>query len=121
MTIEENVPLAPFTSFRIGGPARFLLHAAFVTEIKDALAFADGRKLPVFVLGGGSNVLVADEGFSGVVLKLELGGIEWKGERVTAAASEVWDPLPSRTSAPTEASSGIRSSPLRCSTARAGK
>jgi len=70
MEIKENVPLAPYTTFKIGGPARFFCEAAREEEILEALKFAQEKNVPVFVLGGGSNVLVADRGFNGFVIKI---------------------------------------------------
>lgn len=93
MRIEENVPLASLTSFRIGGPARFLIRPQSVGDVHKALDFARARNLPLLILGGGSNVLIVDEGFPGVVLKIELRGVEWRGSVVTAAAGEEWDAL----------------------------
>ncbi len=70
MHIQKNVPLAPFTTFKIGGPARFFVEAKNEDEVKKALDFAKEKNLPVFVLGGGSNVLVGDKGFDGLVIKI---------------------------------------------------
>jgi UDP-N-acetylmuramate dehydrogenase len=90
--IRENVPLAPFTTLRIGGPARYFASAQNETELFEALAFARERCLPAFILGGGSNVLVADEGFPGLVLQVAIRGIEWLNDgMVTACAGEDWD------------------------------
>ena len=71
LTYEENVPLAPMTTFHIGGAARYLARARSVEDVTEIVLFAVGQRLPLFVLGGGSNVLVSDAGFPGVVLKLE--------------------------------------------------
>ena len=93
--IRENVPLAPYTTLGIGGPARFLIHAASEAQIMDALNFAQARSCPVFVLGGGSNLVVADSGFHGLVIKIELRGIELIDDDnqgiIAAAAGESWD------------------------------
>lgn len=70
MKIQENIALAPYTTFKIGGPARFFCEAKSEDEILGALEFAREKDLPVFVLGGGSNVLVADKGFNGLVIKI---------------------------------------------------
>jgi len=98
MFIEENKPLAPFTTFGIGGPARWFVEAASEEEIAEAAAWARERKVPLFVLGGGSNLLVSDAGFDGLVLRVGLRGIavadsfEAPGQRVyQAAAGEDWD------------------------------
>jgi UDP-N-acetylmuramate dehydrogenase len=100
MKIQENVPLAPFTTFGIGGPARWFIEASTESEVVDAVGFARDRTLPLFTLGGGSNLLVSDSGFSGLVLRVALKGIEAienKGFRVyRAAAGENWDQFVSR-------------------------
>ena len=71
--IEENVPLAPFTTLRIGGPARFFGRVTSEPELLQAVHFARTRNLPIFVLGSGSNLLVADTGYPGLVLHIALG------------------------------------------------
>ena len=95
--LEENVALAPFTTFGIGGPARYFVHAPSEDAVLDAIRFATDQKLPIFVLGGGSNLLVADRGFPGVVLKIDLMGMEWENDGdktiVRAGAGEEWDRL----------------------------
>jgi UDP-N-acetylmuramate dehydrogenase len=95
--IQENVPLAPLTTFGIGGPARYFINAPSEAVVLEALDFATTQNLPLFVLGGGSNILVADEGFRGLVLKIDLMGIQWNDDRdktiVRAGAGEGWDPL----------------------------
>ena len=75
MNIREYEPLSRHTTLRTGGPARYFIEAASAGEINEALAFARQRALPVFVLGGGSNVLVNDAGFPGVVLKVATRGL----------------------------------------------
>jgi len=93
--IQENVPLAPLTTLGIGGAARFFAEARGEDELIEAMAFAEQRQLPVFILGGGSNVLVADEGFPGLVIRIAIKGIDWRDEGgkvlVTAGAGEDWD------------------------------
>lgn len=73
MEIRENVPLAPFTTFQIGGPARFLCEARNEEEIREAISWARQRHLRIYVLAGGSNVLVPDEGFGGLVIHIAEG------------------------------------------------
>ena len=65
---RENEPLKPHTTFKIGGPARYFWEARDARDASEVAAFARRQSLPVFVLGGGSNVLVSDRGFKGVVL-----------------------------------------------------
>lgn len=97
MKLEENIPLAPLTTLHVGGPARYFVEAHSEAHIKDALSFAAHRRLPLFVLGGGSNLLVADEGWPGLVLKVALPGVEYEGEGDNtifyAAAGDNWDDL----------------------------
>jgi UDP-N-acetylmuramate dehydrogenase len=107
MLMEENKPLAPFTTFGIGGPARWFVEAGSEDEIVEATAWAQQHGLALFVLGGGSNLLVADGGFDGLVLRVGLRGIaldtpELKsGESVQriyhVAAGEDWDRFVDRT------------------------
>ncbi|HET7872429.1 MAG TPA: FAD-binding protein, partial [Terriglobales bacterium] len=70
MKILENIPLAPLTTLEVGGPARFFLEAVNESEVKQAVAYAAERGWPLFVLGGGSNLLIADEGWPGLVLRI---------------------------------------------------
>jgi len=76
MLLQENIPLAPLTTFRIGGPARFFVEARSRTEVEEAVSLAQARDLPLFILGGGSNLVVADAGWSGLVLRVAIPGIE---------------------------------------------
>lgn len=100
MQIEENVPLAPLTTIGIGGPARFFFRATSSDELQFALAWARDRELPVFVLGGGSNLLISDRGFDGLVIHVDLRGITVESVddyvMVKAAAGEPWDPFVAR-------------------------
>jgi UDP-N-acetylmuramate dehydrogenase len=91
MQIKERQFLAVFTTFAIGGPARWFAEAASEAEIAEANEWARQQGVPLFVLGGGSNVLVADEGFAGLVLHVGLKGIERDGERFRVGAGESWD------------------------------
>lgn len=89
-SIQENIPLAPLTTLGIGGAARFFVEAHSENELLSALEFASQKGLPVFILGGGSNVLIADEGFPGLVIRVAIKGIAWNQE-ITAGAGEDWD------------------------------
>lgn len=93
MVFEENIALAPLSTFSIGGRARFFARATSLEEIREALAFARERTLPLLVLGGGSNVLFDDGGWDGLVLKIEIGGIETEGNTVRVGAGVPWDVL----------------------------
>lgn len=76
MQVQENIPLAPLTTFRIGGPARFFVEAKTISDVEESVRFARTRDVPLFVLGGGSNLVVADSGWPGLVLKIGITGIE---------------------------------------------
>ncbi len=76
MQIQENVILAPYTTFKIGGPAKYFCIVKNQFDALEAYEFAKSHQLEVFVLGGGSNVLVSDDGFNGLVVKVENKGIE---------------------------------------------
>ena len=91
MEFREQVALAPYTTFKIGGPARWFAEAGSEAEILEAVDFARSRDLPLFALGGGSNLLVADAGFPGLVLRVGLKGIEQQGNVFQVAAGEDWD------------------------------
>ena len=97
MEFLENVLLAPYTTFKIGGPARWFAEAASEANILEAVSFARERSLPLFVLGGGSNLLVSDSGFGGLVLRIALRGIREHFDDDTlvlqAEAGEDWDKL----------------------------
>lgn len=95
MNLKENIPLAPFTTFGVGGPARYFTEAASEANVRDAVDFAHTRDLPLFVLGGGSNLVVSDDGFAGIVLKIAIRGLDESADRgrrlFQAGASEDWD------------------------------
>jgi UDP-N-acetylmuramate dehydrogenase len=93
---REFVPLAPYTTLQIGGPARFFAEVASESELVEATLFARDRRLPLFVLGGGSNVLVSDAGFDGVVMRVAVPisrRERHEGETVLVevGAGESWD------------------------------
>ncbi len=75
MVIQENVPLARLTTLQVGGTARYFAELKREDEVREAVQFARTRSLPWFVLGGGSNLVVADAGWPGLVLRIALGGI----------------------------------------------
>ena len=75
MTIQENVPLAPLTTLQVGGSARYFAELRREDDVREAAQFAKTRTLPLFVLGGGSNLVVADSGWQGLVLRVAIGGI----------------------------------------------
>src|SRR5258708_30572198 len=75
MMIQENVPLAPLTTLQVGGSARYFAELRREDEVREAVQFAKTRGLPLFVLGRGSNLVVADSGWPGLVLQIAIGGI----------------------------------------------
>jgi UDP-N-acetylmuramate dehydrogenase len=91
MDMKENQTLAPLTTFGIGGPARWFVEAGSESEIVDAVAWAREREVALFVLGGGSNLLVSDAGFDGLVLHVGVKGIEQADEVFRAGAGESWE------------------------------
>lgn len=96
LDIQTDVSLAPLTTFKIGGPARYFLKAASESEVKKGVEFARTNSIPLFILGGGSNILVSDEGFDGLVLQICLKGIDVRirdkeTSLVEANAGEDWD------------------------------
>ncbi|HKW18647.1 MAG TPA: UDP-N-acetylmuramate dehydrogenase [Terriglobales bacterium] len=92
MDIQEHIPLAPLTTLQVGGSARFFVRAATTHDVEESLDFATSRDLPVFVLGGGSNVLISDNGWPGLVLQIGILGIaEEQAARFSVGAGEDWD------------------------------
>lgn len=87
MLIQENIPLAPLTTFKIGGPARFFVEVNKAEEIIQAKKWAREKNLPILIFGGGSNVLINDEGFPGLVIRLIKGGWNLSGNQIEAGAS----------------------------------
>ena len=85
-TLREKVNLSEFSNYKIGGPARFFFDAKSEDEIKSAVAFGREKKLDIFVLGGATNLLIADEGFPGLVIKAGIDSIEVEGENIVAGA-----------------------------------
>ena len=86
ITLKENVPLAPFTSFAIGGPARYLAEAQSAEELRDALLFARQKGLDYYLFGGGTNLLVSDSGFDGLIIRVKFDAVGRAGETVLAEA-----------------------------------
>lgn len=93
MQLAENISLAPLTTFGIGGPSRYFCRAEREADIEAAWRWSREQNLPLLVLGGGSNLLISDEGFSGLTLQIALQGRERElgTGRVQAAAGENWD------------------------------
>lgn len=102
MNIRSDIPLAPYTTFMIGGPADFFCAVTSEDELVAMIRRAQEGNLPVCILGKGSNILVADQGFRGLVIKNEIMGMEFGSVDngvvcVTVGAGETWDDLVAET------------------------
>ena len=98
MLIREQVALAPFTTLGVGGPARYFVEVHSEAEVIEGVEFARSRQLPLFVLGGGSNLVIADEGFAGLVLKVAISSLSsptppHENVIFTSGAGVNWDTL----------------------------
>src|SRR5256712_12842953 len=95
MLIQENVPLAPLTTLKVGGPARYFVQAYTIAEVSEAVSLARSRNLALLVLGGGSNLVISDAGWPGLVLKITIPGIEERSQGdkslFEVGAGEEWD------------------------------
>lgn len=92
MHLEEHKSLASYTTIGLGGTARWFVSCTTQADIVSALKWAQSNQQKVFVLGGGSNSLIADEGFPGLVIRIQLTGIDWqKSGSITVSAGEDWD------------------------------
>jgi UDP-N-acetylmuramate dehydrogenase len=89
----EMIDLAPLTTIRLGGPAKRLIEARSEAEAIESVREADATGEPVLVLAGGSNVVIADEGFPGTVVRLLTGGVERRDAELEVQAGEGWDSL----------------------------
>ena len=93
--IREQVPLADLTTIGLGGTARYLASCNTPGDCRYALEFARKRSLPVMVLGGGSNIIFSDDGYPGLILRMEIPGLDFAGSsricQVTVGAGENWD------------------------------
>src|SRR3989344_6190768 len=86
LEIKQKEPLSKHTTFAIGGPAKYFAVVKTKEEVLEAIGFAEGKKLPFFVLGGGSNILINDGGYDGLIIKIHIGGIKVDGNAITAGA-----------------------------------
>ena len=100
MLIRENVLLAPLTTLGVGGPARFFTEAESADQVRQAVRQARERGLSLFVLGGGSNLVISDAGWPGLVLRIGIAGVASREEGgkviFEAGAGEEWDALVAR-------------------------
>jgi UDP-N-acetylmuramate dehydrogenase len=95
MLIRNEMPLAPLTTLRVGGPAQYFIEARTILEVNEAVAFARTKNLPLFVLGGGSNLVISDTGWPGLVLRIAIPGTGEREQNGTmhfdVGAGEEWD------------------------------
>ncbi len=97
MRVEQNAALAPLTTFRLGGPAARLVTAETDDEVVAAVREADAAGEPLLLVGGGSNLVVADAGFAGTALRIATRGCRLDGTELELAAGEVWADAVART------------------------
>lgn len=86
LEIKKNILLAPYTTFRIGGPAKFFIEVKSEDELSEALKYAKNNNLEFFILGGGSNILVNDKGFDGLAIKIQNNKCRIQGTKIIAGA-----------------------------------
>jgi len=82
MNLQKNILLKNYSNYRIGGPAKFFVEVKSVEELKEALKYARDNKEKIFILGGGTNILISDEGFNGMVICNKIEGIGRDGENL---------------------------------------
>ena len=102
MDIRTDIPLKNFTTMRLGGPAKYFADAHTPAEVQALYKYAQGQNLPVFVLGGGSNLIAHDDGYSGLVVHLRIPGFEVTADTqntttIKIGAGELWDSVVERT------------------------
>jgi UDP-N-acetylmuramate dehydrogenase len=96
MKIEENISLREYTTFKIGGPARYFARVDSPEDLSEIVNFAKEKNLKIFILGGGSNIVVSDKGFDGLVIHPTMKGTEIISEDdkkvvLKLGAGENWD------------------------------
>jgi UDP-N-acetylmuramate dehydrogenase len=100
MEVREQVSLSELTTLRVGGPARRLITAQTIEEVVEVVGGADAEGEPLLIIAGGSNLLIGDQGFDGIVMHVGLEGIAIgetdEGFRVVAGAGEPWDAVVAR-------------------------
>src|SRR5258708_19718427 len=88
MEIHPNYPLSQLTTFRIGGLASFFVEVSNEDELAEALKFAQEKKKEIFVLGGGSNILISDKGFDGLVIYNKISDLKIKDNTMFTVNAE---------------------------------
>ncbi len=94
--LKQNIILAKYTTYKIGGPADYFVSIKNYEELKKVLQFAEDNSLPIFILAGGSNVLFSDNGFRGLVIKIDNKELKVKGNEITAGAGVLMNDLVSQ-------------------------
>jgi UDP-N-acetylmuramate dehydrogenase len=94
--LKQNIVLAKYTSYKIGGPADYFIRIKNREELMNAFNFASNNSLPTFILAGGSNVLFSDEGFRGIVIKIENKELKVEGNEILAGAGILMNNLVSK-------------------------
>jgi UDP-N-acetylmuramate dehydrogenase len=87
MKLKQNISLKSHSHYRIGGNTKYFVEPRNLTELKSAVLEARKLKMPVFILGGATNLLFGDEGYDGVMIKPKFNSLKLKGTRVEAGAS----------------------------------
>lgn len=101
LNIQENVSLKDYSTMRVGGNARFFALVSSFAELKESIVFAKGKDLPIFIVGGGSNLIFVDTGYEGLVIACRIPGLEILKETdqhvfLKMGAGEVWDDMVAR-------------------------
>lgn len=96
LEIKRDIPLAPLTTMKVGGPARYFATIRNIQELTEAGEFAQKNNLPIFVLAGGSNVILSSKGLDGLVLDMQITGLSINGNLLTAGAAETMQELVDR-------------------------
>jgi len=96
MEVHTNIPLKNYTTMKLGGPARFMVEVRTVDEVIAVHRNARSKNLPIFILGGGSNVIASDAGFNGIVIRIRIPGFEVIADdlnttMIKIGAGENWD------------------------------
>jgi len=102
MEVHTNIPLKNYTTMKLGGPARFMVEVRTVDEVIAVHRNARSKNLPIFILGGGSNVIASDAGFNGIVIRIRIPGFEVIADdlnttTIKIGAGENWDNVVKRT------------------------
>jgi len=102
MEVHTNIPLKNYTTMKLGGPARFMVEVRTVDEVIAVHRNARSKNLPIFILGGGSNVIASDAGFNGIVIRVRIPGFEVIADdlnttTIKIGAGENWDKVVKQT------------------------